>query len=86
MTSRAFDFPDNGPVTDSKGLPTLPWVQVFARWHRVVLSLQQSGATADRPTTGLWVGRTYFDTTLGKPVWVKSVGPAVWVDATGAVA
>ena len=28
-----------------------------------------SGATASRPSSGNWIGRQYFDTTLGKPVW-----------------
>lgn len=48
-----------------------------------------AGTTAQRPPNGP-VGMSYFDTTLGKPVWLKtaSVGgtPAVWVDATGATA
>lgn len=39
-----------------------------------------SGTTANRPTS-VTAGQEYFDTTLGKPVWLKSVG--VWVDATG---
>lgn len=39
------------------------------------------GVTADRPATRLVVGQSYFDTTLGKPIWWKG---AVWVDATGA--
>lgn len=33
-----------------------------------------------RPT-GVKIGTQYFDTTLGKPIWLKSVG--VWVDANG---
>lgn len=40
-----------------------------------------SGTTAQRPT-GVAVGFTYFDTTLGKPVYFKSEG--VWVDSAGA--
>ena len=40
-----------------------------------------SGTTAQRPT-GVAVGFTYFDTTLGKPIYFKSTG--VWVDSTGA--
>lgn len=33
-----------------------------------------SGSTGSRPTVGLYVGLPYFDTTLGKPVWVKTTG------------
>lgn len=61
------------------------WMTWFNQVYTLVFSIQQSGNTASRPTTNLWIGRRYFDTTLGKPVWIKSVGPPVWVDATGAV-
>lgn len=44
-----------------------------------------TGTTANRPTTDLQLGQEYFDTTLGKPVWLKTIGtPNTWVDATGA--
>ena len=46
-------------------------------WVRVGKHL--TGAT--RPATAI-VGDMYFDTTLGKPIWLKEIG--VWVDATGA--
>ena len=39
-----------------------------------------SGSTADRPTNSLTVGQTYFDTTLGIPIWYKGSG---WVNASG---
>jgi hypothetical protein len=38
------------------------------------------GATGSRPKAQLTIGQTYFDTTLGKPVWWRG---SVWVDATG---
>lgn len=38
------------------------------------------GSTGARPTTQRTTGQTYFDTTLGKPVWFNGT---VWVDATG---
>ena len=37
----------------------------------------KSGATAARPTKGLWVGLAYYDTTLGLPVFVHQVSPAM---------
>ena len=46
-------------------------------------ALNSSGTTADRPTKGLFAGRTYFDTTLGQPIWYDGSG---WVDATGTTA
>lgn len=81
--SGEFDFPDNSALVDDDKNATLPWKQVFSRWQKVILSVRQSGTTANRPTSGLWIGRTYFDTTLGKPIWVKTVGPTVWVNAAG---
>lgn len=41
----------------------------------------RAGTTAARPTTAT-VGFGYFDTTLGKPIWLKTA-PSTWVDATG---
>lgn len=59
------------------------WQKFFSDVFDALLSLQSSGATADRPTKGLYPGRPYFDTTLGKPIWYSGSG---WVDATGAAA
>lgn len=79
----SFDIPDNVPVVDQSGRTPVPWGQWFARVHRIVSAVQSSGSTADRPTKVLWVGRTYFDTTLGIPVWVQSVSPVVWCNSVG---
>lgn len=42
----------------------------------------QSGTTTQRPTP-TYIGQTHFDTTLGKPIWCKTISPIVWVDSTG---
>ncbi|WP_161883840.1 hypothetical protein [Deinococcus alpinitundrae] len=52
------------------------------------LNVGRSGTTANRPTTTtvpyLYVGMPYYDTTLNKPIWVKTASATpVWVDATG---
>ena len=80
-----FDYPSNTPVVDANGAATAPWANVFNRWHTIIVSAQQSGATADRPVSILWIGRRFFDTTLGKPVYLKSANPSVWVDGSGVV-
>ena len=48
------------------------------------LGFVQSGVSTNRPTNVI-VGDCYFDATLGKPIWVKSVGGNTieWVDANG---
>lgn len=81
-----FDFPSNSPLVGEDKRADIAWLQTFARWHRVILAAQQSGTTANRPTSLLWVGRRYFDTTLGKPIWLKTASPVVWVTADGVVA
>ncbi len=50
-------------------------------------SVLTSGITQDRPQN-VTAGAMYFDTTLNKPIWVKSVanGNPVWVDADGDIA
>lgn len=84
-TSNNYDYPTDTPVVDGNGGITAPWGQWVNRTHTAAFSVQQSGVTADRPTSRLWIGRFYFDTTLNKPIWVKQVKPAVlWCDATGA--
>lgn len=35
---------------------------------------------------GAYVGQSFFDTTLGRPIWLKSLSPAMWVTADGTVA
>lgn len=71
---------------DADGRPSKAWIQ----WAEdVVRNSRFKGAdtTANRPTNGVSVGDWYFDTTLGKPVWVASINPSVaWVDATGTAA
>jgi hypothetical protein len=55
------------------------WVdQVFT----VLFASQQSGTSSARPTTKLWTGRRYFDTTLGIPIWYV-VSSTQWVNASG---
>lgn len=60
------------------------WRNFFVAVYNICNAVTMSGTTAHRPTTLLWVGRTYFDTTLGIPIWLKSVGPTVWVNSAGA--
>lgn len=41
-----------------------------------------TGTTAQRPVSPS-INQQYFDTTLGEPIWCKSLGPVVWVNAAG---
>jgi hypothetical protein len=78
--------PTRGTVdeVDASGLPSRvsrPWSAWFDGVFLAVFALYQSGTTAQRPTTRLWIGRPYFDVTEGKPIWYDGTQ---WVDATGA--
>lgn len=85
MNRGDFDFPSNNVLVDlADGSASIVWTQWFQRIHQLAVSLQQSGTTATRPTKVLWIGRRYYDTTLGKPVYLAAINPTVWKDATGA--
>lgn len=79
---KSYDIPGGQPF-DSAGNWTTSWAQWLTRTHRAVISVQQSGPTSQRPDTLLWVGRTYYDTDLEKPIWLHAINPVVWHDATG---
>jgi hypothetical protein len=62
------------------------WRAWLDRLNRTMINVGSSGTSTARPTNNLYPGLCFFDTTLGKPVFVKTVGPPiVWVDATGAI-
>jgi hypothetical protein len=71
---------DNVPL-DKKGAFKWAWISWFQSVFLTCESVQESGPSTNRPTKNLWVGRRYFDTTLGYPIWWRSAG--IWVDATG---
>lgn len=75
--------PNQTATTDKTGRVPSVWQEFFSSVFNAIGSLQQSGITANRPTKNLWIGRPYFDTTLGYPVYLKSANPSVWVDSQG---
>lgn len=76
-------YHEDAPIAEADGSLGSRWRQWFSRVNTVIVAMQQSGITADRPASLVWIGRQYFDTTLGKPVYVLSVNPVVWVDSAG---
>ena len=67
----------SGKPDQSSAMPS-SWAIWFSRVSSLVNNVQESGVTADRPTKNLYVGRSFFDTTIGKPVWYDGTG---WVTA-----
>ncbi len=74
---------DNKSIGNAK--LTFGWQSWLSDAFNFLQALTSSGTTGNRPTKFIWTGRTYYDTTLNKPIWVKSMTGATvnWVDATG---
>lgn len=83
----AFPPPLSEPIAEEDGKLSRAWSAFETQTYRATRSRYGAGTTVERPTVGLYVGGDYFDTTLGKPVWLKTVGPPqVWVTADGVAA
>lgn len=81
----SFELPSNDPVANEDGKFFRTWDQWLSWAHTTLTAVRQSGPTADRPTSVLWIGRVFYDTTLNKPVYVAAVKPTVWRDAAGTI-
>lgn len=79
--------PNSEPVVDQDSLMIrTSWSNFVMQLFRAAYAEYQSGTTAERPTTQLWPGRSYFDTSLGangKKIFVNKTASG-WVDGTGA--
>jgi hypothetical protein len=59
---------------------------IYSYGDGIPYDVKRSGTTAQRPTGGtIIVGYRYFDTTIGKPIYAKTINgdTVTWVDATG---
>jgi len=66
------------------GTVRLSWKTWFQSVFQLLQALTLSGTTAQRPTTLLFVGRRYYDTTLGCEINLDSAGPPpVWHNGIG---
>ena len=78
------DPPFQALVLTESGKFGTEWTNWLASAQLILSATEQSGTTALRPTKNLWIGRHYFDTTLGLEIWVKQVTPSVvWVNGAG---
>lgn len=78
--------PNKNKVQDENGNVDSAWQSFFSDVYDAVVSLQNTGPTTKRPTTALFIGMSFFDSTLNKPIWLRSARPNVWVTADGLVA
>lgn len=74
-------------IADENGMVSREFASWFTRAFILLTAVQQSGTTAQRPTTQMWVGRRYYDTTLNKPVWASAIAgvTVTWRDAAGTI-
>lgn len=80
----------NTPVDEQGGNLSQGWAQFFSQVSSLLTAVTLSGTTAKRPTSMIWVGRPYFDTSLGahgKPIWAAAVaaGVVTWIDSASNV-
>lgn len=75
-------------LTDAQGHPTNDGLTFLHSVQQITWGLSRTGPTTSRPTSkvdGRWIGMPYYDSTLGKPVFLHSVNPDVWHDGAGNV-
>ena len=80
--------PVKTPFDDESGNPDGDWIIFMGDVYKGVQATQSSGPTANRPKNNLFIGRYYFDTSLGalgKPIYIGKDGKT-WITADGALA
>lgn len=75
--------PSIHPVQDKNGQITVPWKAFMDQVFYICQGISSSGPSNQRPTKLLYVGRSFFDTDLGKPIWIRQVSPVIWVTSDG---
>ena len=68
-----------GTAAGTRGVASIDALNLQLNDTPMIDAVIENGATGSRPTGVL--GKMYFDTTLGHPIWFDSTN---WVDATGA--
>lgn len=72
------------PLFEEGGRFTAAWAGWLSQAQTVIADAANSGPTTTRPTKDMYIGKPYFDTTLGIPIWLKTPGAVpVWVNAAG---
>lgn len=74
--------PPQTAVDDNGNNVSQGWVTFFSNTFNILTALTQSGTTAQRPIKFLWIGRTYYDTTINRPIWYTGTN---WIRADGVI-
>ena len=77
----------NATFVSSSGTLQTQSVVFLHSVEQTVFNISRSGPTGSRPKDSLdgrFIGMPFFDTTLGKPIWLKVAGTTnAWVLADG---
>ena len=78
-------IPTTTTISDKYGNMDRTYQSWFAAIQRWLGPIGQYGTTAARPKNNLYIGLSYYDTTLGYPVFVHQVSPSIiWHNGAGA--
>lgn len=75
--------PNRGKVVNATGEPNNLFASFFTQVFTLCKDISTSGTSANRPQKNMYIGKTYFDTTIGKPIWWDG---SIWVLADGTAA
>lgn len=82
MSSLLSPVPLQIPVDSNGKSINVPWLNWFQLLQNIVSALTTSGATSNRPTSNLWIGRTYYNSQTTKLDVIVSLNPVTWKSAT----
>lgn len=87
LTANQLRLRTDSYINDQEAEGALQYVdnqlQVFEGTKWVNYQKVLSGPTTNRPKENLIEGMTYYDTTLGKPIYLHNVSSKIWHDASG---
>ena len=82
--SQMFETDGQGNILSLKN----EWAQFFHALQGITYSGTRSGPSTSRPTSTItwrYTGMPFFDTSLGKTIFLKTASTNVWVDGAGNV-
>lgn len=90
MEGPQFRMPNTTLLIDDKGNISFPYGGLLTTLTNTVFGGTRSGTSTERPTSkvsGRYIGMSYFDTSLGLPIYLQTATPYassdVWVRYDG---
>lgn len=83
MDENKMKAPTNRQLLTADGNIDRDWYLFFSYLGNTLEQITRSGTSAQRPTERVFIGMPFYDITLNKDIYVRSVSPIVWRDSTG---